>query len=106
MSSRLSQWTLLCCLCAPLVPAAASSGFDNIIGLYKDRVVIRTANGDQLITVGDQTPAGAVLVFSNSERAQLEFEGRLYDVSMTRRVQGDFAEMKVQGTPVHADSSE
>ncbi len=61
-----------------------------VVALFKDRAVLRTAAGDQLLKVGQSSPDGVTLVAADARGARVRFQGREQVLALSTRVAGSF----------------
>ena len=57
-----------------------------VVGLFKNRAVIRVAGGEALIKVGETSPQGVTLVSADAEQAHVRYRGQEYLLSLSDRV--------------------
>ena len=74
-----------------------------IVGLFKDRAVIRAGGGEQLLKVGDTTPAGVTLLSANAQEAVVRWRGEEHTLGLSKQVAGRFAEAQVSEVSIPAD---
>ncbi len=74
-------------VCAAPVRAVAPV---EVVALFKDRAVIRSAAGEQLLKVGE-TRNEIKLLAANPMGAQVEYRGQVFDLSLSNRVASSFA---------------
>ena len=75
-----------------------------IVGLFKDRVVIREGGGERMLSVGDTTAQGVRLVSANAREAVVSFQGEQHTVTLSNRVAGNFQQATVSQVSIPADS--
>lgn len=92
-------------LAAGLLSSALASASVEIVGLFKDRAVVRTARGEEMIRVGQTSANGVKLLFANAEKARVQFQGKTYDLSLSNRVGSSFQEAAVRSVSVNMDQS-
>lgn len=61
-----------------------------VVALFKDRAVLRTAAGDQLLKVGQTSPDGVTLVAADARGARVRYQGREQVLALSTRVAGSF----------------
>ena len=61
-----------------------------VVGLFKDRAVVRTARGEELVRVGQTSRNGVHLLKADAASATVNFQGRRYELYLSRRVGGSF----------------
>jgi len=94
--------TLLCSLTA--VSASATSPVE-VVGLFKDRAVIRTAQGEELVRVGQTTARGVRLLSADAHGAVVSFQGQTYQLTLSNRVGSGYRDAAVQSISVNADET-
>ncbi len=94
-SGRRLGLLLLLLLGAPSVSAAPVEA----VALFKDRVVVRTAAGQEMIRVGQTSPGGVTLLQADTRGARVRFQDKEYNLSLSARVASTYA--KPQATVVH-----
>ncbi|MEM7100609.1 MAG: retropepsin-like aspartic protease [Pseudomonadota bacterium] len=77
---------ILGCLCAPVVSANAPV---EVVALFKDRAVIRSASGETMFKVG-QTKDGLRLISADPYGAKVEFGGQIFNLNLSSRVAASF----------------
>lgn len=92
-------------LAAGLLSSALAGASVEIVGLFKDRAVVRTARGEEMIRVGQTSANGVKLLFANAEKARVQFQGKTYDLSLSNRVGSSFQEAAVRSVSVNMDQS-
>jgi aspartyl protease family protein len=85
--------------------SALASASVEIVGLFKDRAVVRTARGEEMIRVGQTSANGVKLLFADAEKARVRFQGKTYDLSLSTRVGASFQEAAVRSVSVNMDQS-
>ena len=73
---------------SPLVLANAPV---EVLALFKDRAVIRSASGETMFKVG-QTKDGLTLLSADPYGAKVEFRGQVFDLNLSSRVAASFME--------------
>ncbi|MCZ6640088.1 MAG: retropepsin-like aspartic protease [Gammaproteobacteria bacterium] len=61
-----------------------------VVGLFKNRAVVRVAGGEALIKVGETSPQGVTLISADAEQAHVRYRGQEYHLSLSTRVGGGF----------------
>ena len=74
-----------------------------IVGLFKDRAVIRTGGGEKLLKVGETTTQGVTLISASSREAVVAWQGREHTLGLSRQVAGQYAEAQVSEVSIPAD---
>lgn len=73
-------------LVAGLMVGGVAAASVEIVGLFKDRAVIRTQRGEELIRVGQTSANGVKLLFADAQKARVQFQGKTFDLSLSNRV--------------------
>ena len=92
-------------LVAGLVVAPLAGASVEIVGLFKDRAVVRTHRGEEVIRVGQTSAHGVKLLAANAEKARVQFEGKVYDLTLSNRVGSGFRDAAVRTVSVNMDQS-
>jgi aspartyl protease family protein len=90
---------------AALTVAASAHGVVpvEIVGLFKDRAVIRAGGSEQLIKVGDTTSTGVTLLSANAQEAVVRWRGEEHTLGLSKQVAGRYAEAQVSEVSIPAD---
>jgi len=89
--------------CIILTTALQAAAPIEVVGLFKDRAVIREAGGERLLSVGETTKQGVQLISANAREAVVSYQGQQHTVTLSNRVAGSFEEVKVQQISIPAD---
>jgi aspartyl protease family protein len=92
-------------LAAGLIVTGVATASVEIVGLFKDRAVIRTTRGEELIRVGQTSANGVKLLFADAEKARVQYQGKTFDLSLSNRVGSSFQEAAVRSVSVNMDQS-
>ena len=68
--------------------AAASVPLE-VVGLFRDRAVVRAAGGEKLLKVGESLN-GVTLLSADAAGATVRYQGETYEVALSNRVSGTF----------------
>jgi aspartyl protease family protein len=81
---------LLCILLAgaALAPAFARSAEPEVVALFKDRAVLRTAAGERMLRVGESTVDGVELLAADGLGATVRYQGREQTLLLNQRPAG------------------
>lgn len=60
-----------------------------VVGLFKNRAVVRFAGGDLMLKVGE-TKQGVTLISADADQAHVGYQGQEYQLSLSDRVSGSF----------------
>ncbi len=63
-----------------------------VVGLFKNRAVVRVAGGEALIKVGETSPQGVTLIAADAKQAHVRYRGQEYHLSLSNRVGSSFQE--------------
>lgn len=74
-----------------------------IVGLFKDRAVIRTGGGEKLLKAGETTAQGVTLISANAREAVVSYQGEQHKLGLSRQVASSFAEVEVSQISIPAD---
>lgn len=73
-------------------PAGLASAADvEVVALFKDRAVLRTAGGDRMLRVGETSPDGVSLLAADAQGARVRYQGRDQTLTLSTRVAGSFS---------------
>jgi len=92
-------------LVAGLMVGGVATASVEIVGLFKDRAVIRTQRGEELIRVGQTSANGVKLLFADAQKARVQYQGKTFDLSLSNRVGSAFQEAAVRSVSVNMDQS-
>jgi aspartyl protease family protein len=71
---------------ALIAPAAAPASADvEVIALFKDRAVLRSAGGETLLRVGESSPDGVTLLAADAQSARVRYQGREQTLALSAR---------------------
>ncbi|MEE9254598.1 MAG: TIGR02281 family clan AA aspartic protease [Pseudomonadales bacterium] len=72
--------------------AAAAVGMPavEVVGLFKDRAMLRIDGKDLFLRVGETSRGGVTLVFADTRRVVLEYEGVEIELSLSNRIASSF----------------
>ncbi len=105
MKPRLHTLVKAACLATGLLVTNLASASVEIVGLFKDRAVVRTARGEEVIKVGQTSSYGVKLLFANAEKARVVYQGKTFDLSLSNHVGSGFQEAAVRTVSVNMDQS-
>ena len=60
-----------------------------VVGLFKNRAVVRIPGGELMLKVGE-TKQGVTLLAADANQARVRFKGETYELSLSNRVAGQF----------------
>ncbi len=89
----------ICLLCSVTGAAPADEANDAILvlGLFKDRAIIRIGEKQHILRVGEKSPEGVKLIEADSEKAVLEFKGKKDTYFLGQHVSRHFKKAEVKG---------
>lgn len=79
----LSLWWLVSAA-ALAVPAV------EVVGLFKDRAMLRIDGKDRFLRVGDTSREGVTLMYADAQRVVLEYEGEEIELNLSNRIASSF----------------
>jgi len=86
---RLTRWALVAgALC--LTALAHGVAPVEVVALFKDRAVVRTAAGENLLRVGETSEDGVTLLSADASLARVRYRDEVYDLSLSSRVSANF----------------
>lgn len=94
---RIFSFFVLVTLLAPPVSVAVQE--ITVLGLFKDKAIVNVDGKQRVLTVGEPSPEGIVLVSANSEEAVMEVDGVTATYSLGNHISGTF-EKPAQGPSV------
>ncbi|VAX13399.1 hypothetical protein MNBD_GAMMA24-2136 [hydrothermal vent metagenome] len=68
-----------------------------VLGLFKDRAVIRIGKQQHILRVGETSPEGVSLIEADSKKAVLEFRGKKDTYFLGRQVSSHFKKAEIKG---------
>ncbi len=68
-----------------------------VLGLFKDRAVIRIGKQQHMLRVGETTPEGVKLIEADSEKAVLEFKGKKDTYFLGQHISSHFKKAEIKG---------
>jgi aspartyl protease family protein len=88
-----------------LLPAslAFAAGPVEVVALFKDRAVVRIAQEQQMLKVGETSPAGVTLLQADTAHARVSYRGQEYQLSLSSRVAGSFAKPTSESVRISRD---
>jgi len=95
--------TLIFILLLPLLSATSVAAFDEddktilVLGLFKDRAVIRIGEKQRMLRVGVKSPEGVMLIEADSEKAVLEIDGKKDTYYLGQHVSSHFKKAEIKG---------
>jgi len=75
-----------------------------VVALFKDRAVVRTADEQQMLKVGETSPAGVKLLQADTAGARVSYGGKVYQLDLSARVAGSFAKPTSETVRISRDS--
>ena len=95
---------LLILFSALVVIAGPASASIEVVGLFKDRAVVRSPAGDELIRVGETSRGGVTLVRADTGGAVVRYRGETQRLSLSNRVGSRFTKNESRSISINADS--
>jgi aspartyl protease family protein len=71
------------------------------VALFKDRAVVRTAEGQEMLKLGETSKAGVTLLQADTAGAKVRYRGTTYDLSLSARVASSFAKPKQESVRIN-----
>lgn len=93
---------LLLCIAAPLVEANPPL---EVVGLFKNRAVVRSVAGEELIRVGETSAGGVQLIASDAKSARVRYRGETYRLTLSTRVNSSFQEAQRHSVSLNPDAT-
>jgi len=84
-------------------PAFAASPVE-VVALFKDRAVVRTTDGQQMLKLGETSKFGVTLLAADPHGARVHYRGEVYEVSLTTRVGSVFAQPNESALRINKDN--
>ena len=81
-------------LCLGLIGSVHAVAPVEVVALFKDRAMVRTTGGEHLLRIGETSPDGVTLLTADATNAEVTYKGERYDLSLSRRVSGNFQEVE------------
>ncbi len=73
-----------------------------VVGLFRDRAVVRVSGGEVLLKVG-QTKQGVTLLSADASKAAVRYQGQRYDLGLSNRVAGNYQRVEQVQVVISAD---
>ncbi len=74
-----------------------------VVGLFKNRAVVRVVGEEKLLRVGETSPAGVTLLQADANGATVRYKGQQYTLTLSNRVSGSFQEAPKPAVAISAD---
>jgi aspartyl protease family protein len=102
---RTRKTGLLCAVVAAAAFAApmARASEPEVVALFKDRAVLRTAAGERMLRVGETSSDGVELLAANGHAAKIRYQGREQTLVLAQRAAGGFATPKQASVAISPD---
>ncbi|MBX3707145.1 MAG: TIGR02281 family clan AA aspartic protease [Pseudomonadales bacterium] len=81
---------LLPSLLLTALAAGAAASEVEVVGLFKDRAVLRTVTGERMLRVGETTPDGVTLLAADARSARVRVNGVVQTLTLDTRGAGRF----------------
>ena len=95
------RW-ILCSVLALATGAAAAAAPVEVVGLFRDRAVVRVPGGEVLLKVGE-TKQGVTLVAADASSATVNYQGQRYQLGLSNRVAGNYRAVEQLQVAINAD---
>jgi aspartyl protease family protein len=82
---------------------AFAAGPVEVVALFKDRAVVRLADEQQMLKVGETSPAGVTLLQADTAGARVSYRGEEYQLNLSSRVAGSFAKPQSESVRISRD---
>ena len=92
---------LLLALC---LSSGATAAPVEAVALFKDRVVVRTSAGQEMIRVGQTSPGGVTLIEANTRGARVRYQGQEYALSLSARVSTTYVKPESRSVRINQDN--
>ena len=89
---------LISMACAPAWSAAPVE----VVGLFKNRAVVRIPGHELMLKVGE-TKNGVTLLSADANQAHVSYQGQSYELSLSNRVAGEFQRAKSARVAITSD---
>ena len=83
-------------------PYAWSVAPVEVVGLFKDRAVVRLAEGEVMLKVGE-TKQGVTLLSADASKATVRYRGERYDLGLSNRVVGGYQRVEQAQVAITSD---
>ncbi|XOV83586.1 MAG: TIGR02281 family clan AA aspartic protease [bacterium] len=84
--------------------AASAAAPVEVVALFKDRAVVRTADEQQMLKVGETSPGGVKLLQADTAGARVSYGGEAYNLTLSARVAGSFARPTSESVRISRDA--
>jgi len=93
---RTATMITFCCLLtgALLIQPALAVSPVEAVALFKDRAVVRTLQGEEMLKVGETSKSGVTLLAATPVGATVRYRDEVYDLDLSTRVAGSFVKPK------------
>ncbi len=79
---------------ALLMPSALAASPVEAVALFKDRAVVRTVQGEEMLKVGETSKTGVTLLAATPVGATVRYRDEIYELDLSTRVAGSYAKPK------------
>lgn len=103
---RLSPVLGLACslILAVTMPALANEASPvDVVGLFKDRAVLRIPNEGEVMLRAGQEKHGVRLLSADASRAKIRFQDQTYNLTLSSRIRGNYRKVEQAQIAVNAD---
>lgn len=73
------------------------------VALFKDRAVVRTSAGQEMLKLGETSAAGVTLLKADTASARVRYQGETYELSLSARVASSFAKRTEETVHINRD---
>jgi len=73
------------------------------VALFKDRAVVRTLGGEEMLKVGETSKSGVTLLAASPVNATVRYRDQTYDLDLSTRVAGRFAKPREDVVRINRD---
>ena len=94
---------MVLCLLGSALPAQAAAPVE-AVALFKDRVVVRSSAGQEMIRVGQTSPGGVTLLEADTQGARIEYQGEVIALSLSNRVSTTYTRPAVKTVRINQDN--
>ena len=91
------------CLFAGGTAVAHAGAPVEVVALFKDRIVIRTAAGQEMLKVGETSKNGVKLLQADTRGAKVQYQNDTFELSLTDRVASSFTKPAEEVVHINRD---
>lgn len=82
---------LILFVCTLLLSSVCSAAPMEVVALFKDRAVLRTPAGQEMLKLGETSASGITLLQADTQGAKVRYQDKIYELSLSSRVASTFA---------------